>query len=175
MTWKSSIKRNLWKNIWQSEEKVEKSYITLPWIMIAKMSHTEHRIIRFDNLIYFPKCCLLNHKQPGWLKPRQRTPFGLVWTIFLYHPWNINKWGAHAKNWVTCFHILVVGPSWTFIFWACLIWPSDSWQNLGFAYLFLQIALNIKPKLLETIFFGLKCKVHMWAIDPQWFSPNCIA
>ena len=59
--------------------------------------------------------------------------------FFLYHPWNIYKWGAHAKNWVTCFHILVGGAPRTFIFRACLIWPSDSWQiwqNFGFVEFF---------------------------------------
>ena len=93
----------------------------------------------------------LNPRNPGYILRRQtlggggrhppykqRLPdcFGAV---FLYHPWNIYKWGAHAKNWITYFHILVGGPPRTFIFWHRLIWLSDSWrnrENLSFAYFF---------------------------------------
>ena len=86
----------------------------------------------------------VNPRNPGYILQRQTlggydsipplwtTPFGFFRAFFLYHSWDIYKWGAHAKNWVTYFHILVGGPPRTFRFWACLIWPSDSWQNLGF-------------------------------------------
>ena len=117
-------------------------------------------------LALFPNARLLfNPRNPGYILQRQtlwgggcHPPYkqslpGCFWAVLLYHPWNIYKWGAHAKNWVTGFHILVGGPPRTFIFWACLIWTSDSWQiwqNLCFADLYLQISLKIKPKLQDT-------------------------
>ena len=91
--------------------------------------------------------------------------FGLFWGSFLYHPWNIYKWGAYAKNWVTCFHNLVRRPPQTFIFWACLIWPSDSWQiwqNLGFSYFFSpNRSQNLTKRTRDLNFCSKISKIHV--------------
>ena len=85
---------------------------------------------------------LINPRNPGYILQCQTLDNvfrAVLGQFFLYHPWNMYKWGAHAKNWVSRFHILVGGPPQTFIFRACLIWPSDSWQiwqNFGFVEFF---------------------------------------